>query len=432
VTRRKRAPIDWARLNYILLPDGKPQRDAVRRSNVVRSLGSIYSIYDALTEEGRFASLVALLVAFTALDIRQTDAYALFCVLAALLYASLAMSRVLRLDGVTLHVSAPRRVTVGEPISFTLTCTNAGDKPRFGLRVRGPFLPWDGRWLTPRPTLPSAAVGGAVRTEVRARFTRRGEHHLDSFSVARLVPMGLALGRKVESSGVPFLAVPRIANVVRMTTPVGRRHQPGGVALVSKTGESMDLLGVRPYRAGDPVRDLHARSWARTGVPAVREYQEEYFSRVGVIVDTDVSAADESVFEAALSLAAGVVANLSRGEALIDLLVVGDDVHSLSLGRSLGFLDQALDLLGAVEHGPRFDAPALLHRLSSHLPRLSCVIFVALADDASRQELAERIRGTGAGCTTLLVTADDIVAPGTRLLTRVPKTSIVLGTPLVL
>ena len=36
-----------------------------------------------------------------------------------------------------------------------------------------------------------------------------------------------------------------------------------------------------------------ARSWARTGIPVVREYQEEYFSRVGVVVDTDKEAADE-------------------------------------------------------------------------------------------------------------------------------------------
>ena len=111
------------------------------------------------------------------------------------------------------------------------------------------------------------------------------------------------------------------------------------MALASKTGESMDLLGVRPYRPGDPARDLHARSWARTGQPVVREFQEEYFSRVGVVVDIDGSLEDPPRFEASLSLAAGVIARLSRGEALIDLLVVGEEVHSLTIGRSLGFLD---------------------------------------------------------------------------------------------
>src|SRR6185437_10313511 len=137
------------------------------------------------------------------------------------------------------------------------------------------------------------------------------------------------------------------ARVLGLATPPGARYQPGGVALASKTGESMDLLGVRPYRPGDPVRLLHARTWARTGTPVVREYQEEYFSRIGVIIDA--AAPSPRVLEAILQLAAGAVAFLSRGEALIDLLVVGERVHDLTIGRHLGFLDQALDLLACVE-----------------------------------------------------------------------------------
>src|SRR5262249_44033891 len=143
------------------------------------------------------------------------------------------------------------------------------------------------------------------------------------------------------SHGGRFLVVPRPANVTRVSTATGTRHQPGGVALASKTGESMDLLGVRPYRAGDPVRDLHARSWARLGVPVVREYQQEYFTRLGVILDTDATAGKSAHLEDAIVLAAGVVRCLARGDALIDVLVVGAEVHRLMLGRSLGTFEQA-------------------------------------------------------------------------------------------
>jgi uncharacterized protein (DUF58 family) len=435
VKRRKRASVDWARLNYILLPDGKPARDRARTSAVGQGFGPIYGIYAALTEEGRVAFVVTMIVAVAALDVRHSDVYVLFCILAGLVFVSLAVSRAMQLPRVTLDVVAPRRVTVGELITFVLVCTNGGDAPRFGLRLRGPFLPWDGRWLTPRPTLATLAVGATERTIVQARFTRRGEHHLDPFSVAPLVPLGLALGRHVDSSGVLFLAVPPVANVTQIQTPAGRRHQPGGVALASKTGESMDLHGVRPYRPGDPVRDLHARSWGRTGVPVVREYQEEYFGRVGVVVDTDRHAADEATLEAALSLAAGVVARLSRGEALIDLIVVGDVVHGLTVGRSLGFLEQALDHLAAVEPSDAPDPEVVLKRLGPHLPRLSFVIVVALAWDAPRRALEERIRSHGVGCTTVLVSADDVLAaPAAKAggVARVSPRAIMAGEPIAL
>jgi uncharacterized protein (DUF58 family) len=255
----------------------------------------------------------------------------------------------------------------------------------------------------------SLEAGATATVECRARFVARGQHHLDPFLVQAIVPLGLTLGPAVFTESVSFLVVPKIAPVAHLETPVTRRHQPGGVALASKTGESMDLLGIRDYRPGDPLRDLHARSWARLGRPVVREYQEEYFTRIGVVVETDALRGSERQLEAALSLAAGVVERLSRGEALIDLLVVGNQVHTLTLGRSLGFLDQALDLLACVSPSGRFDASATSSHLGPHLARLSCLVFVALAWESEQQSFVERIQSTGVACRTVVV-----VPPATK------------------
>jgi uncharacterized protein (DUF58 family) len=168
----------------------------------------------------------------------------------------------------------------------------------------------------------------------------------------------------------------------------------------------MEIVGLRPYRPGDPVRDLHSKRWARLGEPVVREYQQEYFTRIGVVVDTDFRQSDEARLEAGLSLAAGVVSHLSRGEALIDLLVVGDELHQLTLGRSLGFVDQALELLACVEPGSAFSTETLAMHLAPHLTRLSSIVFIALDWERERQEFVERIRKGGVGCRALSVTKD--------------------------
>ncbi len=67
----------------------------------------------------------------------------------------------------------------------------------------------------------------------------------------------------------------------------------------------MELIGVRPYRMGDTVRDLHAKSSARLGVPVVREYVQEYFTRIGVVLDIDRNVSSPPRFEAAISLDLG-------------------------------------------------------------------------------------------------------------------------------
>ncbi|MFO0759292.1 MAG: DUF58 domain-containing protein [Byssovorax sp.] len=392
--------INFARLNHILIPETKAGRDRWRRGLMGRALAPIGAVLGALSDEGRTLALASLIVGGFGLDVHVSEVYLLWAALVALLAGSLAVHRFFRLNRVRVELDVPRRVTIGDELRFGLLLYNDGDEDVRAIRTRGPFLPWDGRWTAEEPRLGLLAAGRMARVETAARFEARGEHHLDPFSAAALVPFGLAVGPSIQSSGCKFLVVPRIARVERLTTPLGRRHQPGGVALASKTGESMDLLGVRPYRPGDPVRHLHAKSWARHGAPVVREYQEEYFSRIGVVVDT--ATPDSVSLEAAISLAAGVVARLSRGEALIDLLVVGGEVHDLTIGRHLGFLEQALDLLACVERSKDAIAPdVLLSRLVTHLPRLSCVIVVTAAWDEG--QLAERIQGHGVGCSTLIV-----------------------------
>ncbi len=420
--------INFARLNHVLIPTTKDQRDRLRESRVAFLMVPLIFLWETLTPDGTAFALSALLCGALGLEVTSNDTHLLWGALTGLLLGSVLLSRIYRLDGVRLRVNAPQRVTIGDELTFTLSAINEGARDRRALRFAGPFLPWDGRFTSPAPGLATLPSGETRCVETRARFTSRGEHHLDPFRVAALCPLGLAQGPGVYTGGCRFLVVPPIANVVRIGAPQGRRHQPGGVALASKTGESMDLRGVRPYRPGDPVRDLHARSWARTGVPVVREYQQEYFSRIGVILDTDEGPAggllargpsrsrSQEIFagealEPALSLAAGVLSCLSRGEALIDLILVGDKVHPLTLGRSLGSFEQALDLLACVKPGPRFDGERVFASLSSHILRLSCVIFLALRWDAGRARLADRVRAMGVGCKVLLI-AEEAPATG--------------------
>jgi uncharacterized protein (DUF58 family) len=393
----------WARLNHILIPKSKAARDRVRATRIGRAFNLMFSLWGSLTDEGRTLSIVLPLAAGVAIDVQRTNAYFVPAILFGLLVGSFFAARRLKLDRTTVVVNAPRRVTIGDEVTFSVTCRREAGAD-MAVRVRGPFLPWDGTWTGPPAEELFLQGGESATTTMRARFIARGMHHLDPFTAAAVAPLGLACGPHKESDGAKVWVVPRVADVARLPLAIATKHQPGGVALASKAGESMDLLGVRPYRRGDPVRDLHARTWARTGKPAVREYQQEYFTRVGVIVDLGFRDAER--LESAIELAAGVVARLSRGEALIDVLVVGDVIHELTVGRSLGYLDQALELLSAVEQGPRLRAESLVKRLEPHLAQLSTVFAIVSPEAAEKHLLEERLRDHGLACTTIVVDDD--------------------------
>ena len=404
--------MNFARFNHILIPGTKDGRDQLRRTWVARVLFEpIARTYFALSDEGRALAVFMVLAGFAGLDVERSQSHLLWALLFSLLVASLLVRPLFALRSVRIRVEGPERMMAGEPARFVVTLENRGALAHDSLRIERPLLPWDGSWKGPRPRLPRLRPGEKRSVTASARFLARGPHHIDAFTASAFVPLRLALGPRVVSSGTRFTVVPRIARVASLRLPLSPRYQQGGVALASVTGEALELVGVRPYRPGDRIRDLHAKTWARTGEPAVRSYQQEYFSRIGVVLDTDGTDHDEERLEAAISLAAGIIAHLSRGEALIDLLVTGGRIYPLTVGRSLGHLDQALDHLASVEPGPRLSASELLERLRPHLARLSGVVAVFQAFDPERAALAEKIETTGVGCRAILVTGRTRTGP---------------------
>src|SRR6185369_16941459 len=147
-------------------------------------------------------------------------------------------------------------------------------------------------------------------------------------------PLGLIGTRTVDGPDQVLLVYPRFFTMDRFDIPLGRRHQPGGIPLSSNTGDSVEFTGTRDYREGDPIRSIHWRSWARRGQPVVKEYQEEYFCHIAIILDTFLppkpTAADEAAFEAGVSVVASIADYFSRSEYIVDILAAGPDVYEVS------------------------------------------------------------------------------------------------------
>jgi uncharacterized protein (DUF58 family) len=420
---------DLARMNRELVPATRAERDRRRRGRLARRLRTLSWVFARLSREGRALCSMASLTLIVGADPGRSQSHVLPLATLSLIVAALLVSRAYRTSGVSVALRVPQRVALGDELCITIEIANEGSRDLQRLRTEPPPLGWDGRYSELPADLDALPSGGRERAYARARFVARGAHHLDPFRVAALVPLGLAQGAPQLTAGASFMVVPRVARVTTLGAAVRRRHQPGGVAGASRTGDASDLCGVRPYRPGDALRDLHARSWARHGSPMVRQYQEEYFTRIGVVVDTDAAASSPAHLEAALSLAAGVIARLCNGEALVDVLVTGERAERLSLGRHTASLERALDVLGGLDATRGFDSAAVLAQLAPHLGQLSSVVFVALTWDAARSALVAAIESRSVATTVLVV---DTRAESTPRLTRVPIAAITSGEELVL
>jgi uncharacterized protein (DUF58 family) len=187
--------------------------------------------------------------------------------------------------------------------------------------------------------------------------------------------------------------MPRTYPVAPLQIGGSRRLQPGGVAFAGRIGDAEEFVSLRDYRSGDTPRRIHWKAWARTGRLVVKEYQDEFFVRHALLLDT-FPAGDAAHFEAAVSLAASLVMMPRSNESLLDLMFVDGRAYTATQGRGLGAAIDLLRILATVSPSKgSFESLAEAALLGS--ARISGGICVLLGWDAPRQNLVAALRGRG-------------------------------------
>ena len=175
------------------------------------------------------------------------------------------------------------------------------------------------------------------------------------------------------------LILPRRYPLPAIALPGTVKYQEGGVALAASVGQSEEYVALRDYRHGDPLRHIHWRSWARVGRPVVKEFEDEFFVRHALVLDTFTDHPHSEVFEEAVSVAASFACTLPTQESLLDLLFVGPQSYCFTAGRGVAHVEQMLEILASVRACADQPFRALEHLVLSHVEAVSGCICVLVA-----------------------------------------------------
>jgi len=330
----------------------------------------------------------------------------------------------------------PHFGTAGAPFTYTLRLENLTRKTQAGLVLldnladpRPGFRDWlavqraDQRQLrsfristrrrgnpfrlatvnqAPIPTVPP---GQSVDVPVEMTPLRRGILRLSSATVARADPLGLFRGCVNVPLPQSVLILPRRYPLPPIALPGTMKYQQGGVAQAAHVGQSEEFVSLRDYRHGDPLRHIHWRSWARVGQPVVKEFEDEFFVRHALILDTFTDYPHGDVFEEAVSVAASFACALQNQESLLDLLFVGPNSFCFTAGRGLAHTDQMLEILAGVRACQDKPFSTLEHLVVDHIARVTGCICVLLAWDEPRQSFVRKLKELGLPVMVLVLTA---------------------------
>ncbi|HYV32694.1 MAG TPA: DUF58 domain-containing protein [Candidatus Binatia bacterium] len=386
-----------------------------------------------LTPAGWLAFSGLLASGAIGINMDQTVAFQGFALLACLLAVSLSAACFFR-GRFAVHRLLPRFGTVGQPLVYGVRVQNetakifrdlelledlADSRPTLAEFLaeqqastrKGSSRLEEPRWRLmhsaqatfkpiPLPGLPSKG-----EVEVRAELLplKRGPLRFTGATLARPDPLGLFRGFVHRPLPQTLLILPKRYPLPSIALPGSRKYQQGGVALAAPIGESDEFVSLRDYRPGDPLRRLHWRSWAHAGRPLVKEFQDEFFVRHALVLDTLVGQERSQAFEEAVSIAASFACTVNTQESLLDLMFVGPQAVCFTTGRGLGQAEQALEILAAVRCAGDKPFRALQDLVLEHARLVCGCICIFLDWDGPRRELVRQLQAVGLSLLVLIV-----------------------------
>lgn len=381
-------------------------------------------VHRRTTAAGRLMIVFAALSVLFGFNTRLTMIYQLAALSIALLLVSFPLSLFFS-TAVKIRRMLPETCTAGQKLTYLLAAENTAKRAASGLVFREAsgaeyptFAEFSARqeegesdrniidrkfgyyrwlWLLeqnagarfesfPLPLLPP---GARMQVEVSLMPLRRGYVQLGGYSLHRLEPFGLFKKEIFFSDTRKLLVLPKLYPVIQADFSGSRKYHQGGMSSAPGCGETGEFVSLREYRAGDPVKHIDWKATARVGDAIVRQYQDEYFSRYGILLDTFTERENE-VFEDAVSVAASIIARQDSARNLIDLLFACDScVSSVSLGRGESALHHMLEVLACISTCRCGKFSDLAELVTGHAGMLSGLILVLLTIDEERRHLLD-------------------------------------------
>lgn len=356
---------------------------------------------------------------FVLLAAMVVPAFGVLAALAAVIVTALVIGFVLR-PRIRITGDLPERIVAGQAIRLTYTLENVGARPAYQLAVQFAALAGEIELVAEDRVVARLAPGETTQATVTIRPKRRGHYTIGPPVCRSGFPFDL-FSFGVSPAGAQTLTV--LPPFHRLGFALARRCRPAharGDGLVGQAEFSPEYAGNRPFLPGDSPRTIDVRAWARLSVPATKEYLNDADSYAALILDTRATAHSRSSrsrairqLDAAVSLCASLAFTTSR-DCRTDLLLIGTEMHEFSAWPVPTRLDRIHDLLAGAEASQDYHLDAVQHLLGERFSRLSEVMFVLLALDATYTPILEM--ATRARChSSVFVVAEGGDPSGDRL-----------------
>jgi uncharacterized protein (DUF58 family) len=299
-----------------------------------------------------------------------------------------------------LHVErrAPPEAFVGDEVPVDLMVENHARGTRLSVVIRDPQV---------APTavfVPAIRAGEQMSIRTVRLATRRGVVEAAPVEIASTAPFGMAEARRTIGSSGRIVIFPRVVPLDALRFFEGAADRSSLLGPGAQRGDGQEFLGVRDYRHGDSLRNVHWPSTARRGTLVVKEMELERPGSLLIIVDTW---GDGGTGETALDLCCTVAASvameaLGTGHDVLLAAAQGGHAAPARMGRH-----EALTALAGLAAPGSLTLPDVIGRTAAATGRAASLIVIPTWRPNTATALRRPIARLGGGGTPVVAVVID-------------------------
>lgn len=251
--------------------------------------------------------------------------------------------------------------------------------------------------------------GGSGRATFHLTPQHRGLLQLGELRVLLPDPFGLFQRcQAVEARQDHIIILPKRYPLENFSLPGVAHLHLGGEAASNRMGQNGDFLHLRDYQSGDALRAVDWKSWARTGAPVVREYEDSFFPHYGILLDT--SGPPGQGLEEAISVASSFVAGMDTNECLLDLMFIGDKSYRVTEGQGVARRSQLLETLATVQARKSLDFEKLRSLVTREGADLTGLLLIFPDWSPARHDFFTALQAQGLSLSALVIANEETEA----------------------
>ena len=335
-----------------------------------------------------------------------------------LVVALLSVRRTRAASGITITtIPSAKSLVEDDRLDLTLIVASSESAPLVEVYLPLPatFVFIDGE----RHLATSLRAGETFEWKVAVRSTARGRCQVGPFNVRLQDSSGLSVDEALAGSPVSIETYPRIPRVQQLPRPTRTRSSFGN-SVSAQLGPGLEPAEIRPFVAGDRVRQINWPASLRLGRLYVTQFHQERNADVILLLDTlaETGAHPHSSLDACVQAVAALASAYIARKDRVGLVEFGGYLRWLKPAAGRRQLNMLLQAVVSADQVFTYVARNLEYVPATALPRQALVIAVSPLIDERFTTAIFDLAGRGYDVMLIAVSPVELtrrVLPDTRL-----------------